>query len=115
MFAEPPPVFEPPAINAQQQSDLDCLSIGAVLANSTHNAGPNPWASRLVRVYLGRLRSGDPSKEWLRMTLPASEMSYGWFLSHLPDCQRPLRPALPRPAPTQAAPALTPPVQPSSS
>jgi len=112
MFAEPPPAVDPPAITAQQQSDLDCLSIGAVLANATHNAGPNPWASRLVRVYLGRLRSSDPSREWLRMTVPEGQMTYGWFLGRLRDCQRPLRPALPRPAPVQAAPP-PPPVQPT--
>ena len=42
MFAEPPPIAEPPAISTQQQSDLDCLSIGAVLANSTRGSGPIP-------------------------------------------------------------------------
>src|SRR4051794_4455665 len=115
MFAEPPPpVSEPPAVTTQQQSDLDCLSIGAVLANASHNAGPSPWASRLVRVYLGRLRSSDPSREWLRMTVPEGEMSYGWFLSRLRDCQRPLRPSIQRPAPLQAAPP-PPPVQPTGS
>jgi hypothetical protein len=113
MFAEPPPALEAPAITAQQQSDLDCLSIGAVLANATHNAGPNPWAARLVRVYLGRLRGSDPSREWLQMTIPESAMSYGWFLGRLRDCQRPLRPAVPRPPATQAAPLPQPPPQPT--
>ena len=113
MFAEPPPATSPPAITEAQQKDLDCLSIGAVLGNSTHGAGANPWAARLVRVYLGRLRSSDPSKEWLRLIVPESEMSYGWFLGHLRECQRPLRPAQPRTAPMQAAPPPIPPAQPT--
>ena len=85
-----------------QQSDLDCLSIGYVLANATNSGLPSPSASRLVRVYLSRLRGSDPSRDWLRMIIPDSEMSYGWFLSRLRDCQRPLRPAPFRPAPTQS-------------
>jgi hypothetical protein len=108
MFAEPPPPPEPPAITAGQQSDLECLSIGSVIAHSTHSGIPSPGATRLVRVYLSRLRSADPSREWLPMIIPESEMSYGWFLSRLRDCQRPLRPAPFRPAPTQAAPPAQP-------
>ena len=104
MFAEPPPAVAPPAISAAQQSDLECLSIGAVIANSKHSGIPSPSATRLVRVYLSRLRSSDPSREWLRMIVPDSEMSYGWFLSRLRECQRPFRQTLQRPAPTQAAP-----------
>ena len=105
MFAEPPPFAEPPAITAAQQSDLECLSIGSAIANSTHSGAPGPSATRLVRIYLSRLRTSDPSREWLRMIVPDSEMTYGWFLSRLRDCQRPLRPRAPfRPAPTQAAP-----------
>jgi len=104
MFAAPPPPADPPAITAAQQSDLECLSIGSVLANATHSGIPPPAASRLVRVYLSRLRSSDPSREWLRMTVPDSEMSYGWFLSRLRECQRPFRPVPFRPAPVQAAP-----------
>jgi hypothetical protein len=103
MFAAPPPA-DPPALTAAQQSDLECLSIGSVLANATHSGMPSSGASRLVRIYLSRLRSSDPSREWLRMTVPDSEMSYGWFLSRLRDCQRPFRPAAFRPAPVQAAP-----------
>jgi hypothetical protein len=104
MFAVPPPPAEAPVITAAQQSDLECLSIGSVLANSTHSGVPSSSATRLVRVYLSRLRSRDASQEWLRMTIPQSDMSYGWFLSRLRDCQKPLRPATLRPAPTQAAP-----------
>ncbi|HZZ67206.1 MAG TPA: hypothetical protein VFE18_03445 [Phenylobacterium sp.] len=107
MFAEPPPAA-PPSLTAGQQSDLECLSIGFVLANSTHSGTPSPTALRLVRVYLGRLRSSDPSREWLKMTVPDSQMTYGWFLSRLRDCQRPFRNIGVRPAPTQAAPPQTP-------
>jgi len=103
MFAQPPPA-DPPAITAAQQSDLECLSVGSVMANATHSGLPSPAASRLVRVYLSRLRSSDPAREWLKLTIPDSQMSYGWFLSRLRDCQRPFRPLLVRPAPVQAAP-----------
>jgi hypothetical protein len=104
MFAAPPPPADPPAITAAQQSDLECLSIGALLANATHSGQPSPSGARLVRVYLGRLRSSDPSREWLPMRLTESQMTYGWFLSRLRDCQRPLRPATIRSAPNRAAP-----------
>jgi hypothetical protein len=106
MFAAPPHIEAPPpaALSEMQQSDLECLSVGYVLANATHSGLPSPSGTRLVRVYLGRLRGSDPSLEWLRMIVPESQMSYGWFLSRLRDCQRPLRPNTVRPAPTQAAP-----------
>jgi hypothetical protein len=110
MFAAPPHIEAPPpaalpaALSEMQQSDLECLSVGYVLANATHSGLPSPSGTRLVRVYLGRLRGSDPSQEWLRMIVPESQMSYGWFLSRLRDCQRPLRPNTVRPAPTQAAP-----------
>lgn len=114
MFAEPPPSADPPAITAAQQADLECLSIGSVIANATHSGVPSPSATRMVRVYLSRLRSRDPSREWLRMIVPDSEMSYGWFLSRLRDCQRPLRPMTPfRPPPVQATPPPQPPTQPT--
>ena len=103
MFAEPPPPAEAPALTAVQQSDLECLSIGYELSNATHSGMPSTSAARLVRIYLGRLRGSDPSQEWLRMVTPDSQMSYGWFLSRLRECQRPFRPAA-RTAPTQAAP-----------
>jgi hypothetical protein len=113
MFAEPPSSAAPPAVSspeltATQQSDLECLSIGYVLSNATHSGMPSASAARLVRVYLGRLRGSDPSREWLRMVVPGSQMSYGWFLSRLRDCQRPFRPAAQRTAPTQAAPTPPP-------
>ena len=41
-----------------------------MLANATHVGLPSPSGARLVRVYLGRLRGSDPSREWLRMTVP---------------------------------------------
>ena len=104
MFAEPPPSAPPPALSAMQQNDLECLSIGYLLSNSTHSGMPSTSAARLVRVYLGRLRGSDPSREWLTMIVPDSQMSYGWFLSRLRECQRPFRPAAQRTAPTQAAP-----------
>jgi len=102
MFAEPPPAA-PPALTSTQRSDLECLSIGFVLSNSIHSGIPSSSATRLVRVYLGRLRSSDPSQEWLQMILPDSQMSYGWFLSRLRDCERPFH-APPPTAPTQATP-----------
>ncbi len=108
MFAEPPPAAAPPALaalTATQQSDLECLSIGYTLSNATHSGMPSASAARLVRVYLGRLRGSDPSREWLRMVTPDSQMSYGWFLSRLRDCQRPFHPAAARTGSTQAAPA----------
>jgi hypothetical protein len=113
MFAEPPssaapPTLSSPGLTATQQSDLECLSIGYVLSNATHSGMPSASAARLVRVYLGRLRGSDPSREWLRMVVPDSQMSYGWFLSRLRDCQRPFRPAAQRTAPTQAAPTPPP-------
>jgi hypothetical protein len=109
MFAEPPPTASPalvaPGLTATQQSDLECLSIGYVLSNATHSGMPSASAARLVRIYLGRLRGSDPSREWLRMVVPDSQMSYGWFLSRLRDCQRPFRPAAQRTTPTQASPS----------
>ena len=45
MFAAPPPPDAPPAITAAQQSDLECLSIGSVLANATHSGIPPGAAS----------------------------------------------------------------------
>ena len=117
MFAEPPPAAAPPALissglTATQQSDLECLSIGYVLSNATHSGMPSASAARLVRIYLGRLRGSDPSQEWLRMIVPDSQMSYGWFLSRLRDCQRPFRPAAQRTAPTQASPSPSAPTTP---
>lgn len=114
MFAEPPPFADPPAITAAQHADLECLSIGSAIANATHSGVPSPSATRLVRVYLSRLRSRDPSREWLRLIVPDSQMTYGWFLSRLRDCQRPMRPMTPlRPPPVQAAPPTQPPIQPT--
>ena len=108
MFADLPPPADAPGISAAQQSDLECLSIGSVLAHSAHAGMPSSSASRLVRIYLSRLRSSDGSREWLRMIVPESEMTYGWFLSRLRECQRPLRPAPFRGAPSQAAPPPAP-------
>ncbi|MGZ3377853.1 MAG: hypothetical protein ACXU8S_14765 [Phenylobacterium sp.] len=113
MFAEPPPSADVSAISAMQQADLECLSIGYVLANATHSGLPSPTGTRLVRVYLGRLRGSDPSREWLRMIVPESQMSYGWFLGRLQECQRPLRPSQVRSAPTQAAPPAPSPATPT--
>ncbi len=98
MFAAPPPAEASSiAITAEQQSDLDCLTIGAVMGRSA-GAGVSPWASRLVRVYLGRLRQSDPSRDWLSMTVPPPQMTYGWFLRRMDECETPLRP---RPRPPQ--------------
>jgi hypothetical protein len=104
MFAEPPPE-PPPAITAEQQSDLECLSVGAVMGKSGGGSGISPWASRLVRAYLGRLQRSDASRDWLAMTTPTSQMSYGWFLRRMDECETPLRP---RPRSRPAAPAPTP-------
>lgn len=92
MFATPPPAASPPAITADQQSDLDCLSIGAVMGKSAGGSGVSPWAGRLVRVYLRRLEHSDGSRDWLSMTIPTSDMSYGWFLRRMDECETPLRP-----------------------
>lgn len=104
MFAAPTPVeAAPPAITAAQQVDLDCLSVGAVLGKSANGSGVSPWASRLVRAYLARLRNSDPDRDWLSMTVPTSAMTYGWFLGHMADCERPLRSVRrPRPPPEAA-------------
>ena len=106
MFAAPPPV-EAPAITEAQQSDLDCLSIGAVMGKSAGGSGISPWASRLVRIYLARLQHSDSSKDWLAMTIPTSQMSYGWFLRRMDECETPLRPVR-RFRPPPATPAPTP-------
>jgi len=108
MFAVPPPAPVPPAITEAQQSDLDCLSIGAVMGKSAGGSGISPWAGRLVRVYLGRLERSDSSRDWLQLTIPSSKMSYGWFLRRMDECETPLRPIrrarppLPAPEPAQA-------------
>jgi hypothetical protein len=104
MFAAPPPVEAPslerPGITAAQQSDLDCLSIGTVMGKSAGGSGISPWASRLVRIYLARLEHSDSSRDWLAMTIPTSQMSYGWFLRRMGECETPLRPLRrPRPPP----------------
>jgi hypothetical protein len=93
MFAAQPPAdLSSIAITAAQQSDLDCLSIGAVMGKSAGGSGISPWAGRLVRVYLRRLESSDGSRDWLSMTIPSSAMSYGWFLRRMDECETPLRP-----------------------
>jgi hypothetical protein len=102
MFAEPPPE-PPPAITAVEQSDLECLSVGAVMGKSGGGSGISPWASRLVRAYLGRLQRSDASRDWLAMTTPESQMSYGWFLRRMDECETPLRPRPRTPRPVQAA------------
>jgi hypothetical protein len=102
MLASPPPAASPPAITAEQQGYLDCLSIGAVMGKSSGGSGISPWASRLVRIYLRRLENSDPSKDWLSMTTPSSAMSYGWFLRRMDECETPLRP-LSRPRPPAPA------------
>jgi hypothetical protein len=103
MFAaQPPAEVSSPAITAEQQSDLDCLSIGAVMGKSAGGSGVSPWASRLVRVYLGRLERSDSNRDWLQLTMPTSAMSYGWFLRRMDECETPLRPR-PRPRPSAAA------------
>jgi hypothetical protein len=101
MFAAPPPVeASSPTITAAQQADLDCLSIGAVMGKSAGGSGVSPWASRLVRIYLRRLENSDATRDWLSMTIPTSQMSYGWFLRRMDECETPLRPrARPRPPP----------------
>jgi len=107
MFAAPPPV-EAPALTAAQQADLDCLSIGAVMGKSAGGSGISPWAGRLVRIYLARLEHSDSSRDWLAMTIPTSQMSYGWFLRRMDECETPLRSVRrPRPLPGPA-PAATP-------
>jgi hypothetical protein len=90
--AQPPADVSSTAITVDQQNDLDCLSIGAVMGKSAGGSGISPWASRLVRVYLGRLQRSDGSRDWLSMTIPSSAMSYGWFLRRMDECETPLRP-----------------------
>jgi hypothetical protein len=109
MFAAPPPVEAPalerPGITTAQQSDLDCLSVGAVMGKSAGGSGISPWASRLVRIYLARLEHSDSARDWLSMTIPSSQMSYGWFLRRMNECETPLRPLRrPRPPPPAATP-----------
>jgi hypothetical protein len=104
MFAAPPPV-EPPVLTAAQQSDLDCLSIGTVMGKSAGGSGISPWASRLVRIYLARLEHSDASRDWLSLTIPTSQMSYGWFLRRMGECEAPMRPVRRfRPLPPAATP-----------
>jgi hypothetical protein len=101
MFAAPPPA-EAPALSPVEQSDLECLSIGAVMGKSAGGSGISPWAGRLVRIYLARLQHSDGARDWIAMTIPASQMTYGWFLRRMDECETPLRPR-PRPRPPVAA------------
>ena len=76
-----------PTISAQQQADLDCLS--SLVAAGAMKTGPirKGRSESLVRVYLGRLRKSDPSRDWMTLAVPASDINYGWFMSQMGACQ----------------------------
>lgn len=97
MHAQPPPE-PPPAITAEQQADLDCVSIG-VLFGGGPNGIRGGWNSRMARYFLFRLQASDKSRDWrpLVVRVPDS-MTYREFMERMADCRsRMPPPQQPRP------------------
>jgi hypothetical protein len=86
MYAQPPPE-PPPAITAEQQQNLDCVSVG-VLFGGGANGIRGGWNSRMARFYLYRLQAGDQSRDWRALVRPLPDsMTYGEFMRRMAECQ----------------------------
>lgn len=86
MYAQPPPA-PPPAITAEQQQDLDCVSIG-VLFGGGANGIRGGWNSRMARFYLFKLQASDKERDWRPMvTRVPDSMTYGEFMRRMAECQ----------------------------
>lgn len=86
---EAPAEARAPQITAEQQADLDCLSVAVALKAAA--GGSQPLAERLRKTYLGRLQRSDPALDWSSLAIPASETQYGWFMAQTLQCQAQLR------------------------
>ncbi|HEY3950900.1 hypothetical protein [Phenylobacterium sp.] len=101
MHAQPPPQT-PPAITAEQQQDLDCVSIG-VLFGGGANGIRGGWNSRMARFYIFRLQAGDQSRDWRALVRHVpDDMTYREFMERMAECRARM------PAPRPAAPPTTP-------
>jgi hypothetical protein len=80
-----------PLISSQQQTDLDCLSVGGAIKGLSKGSRHNVDAERLVRVYLGRLQRSDRSRDWKSLVTPPSAMRYGWFMGQIGECRAHLK------------------------
>ena len=97
MYAQPPQE-PPPAITAEQQADLDCVSIG-VLFGGGANGIRGGWNSRMARYFLFRLQLSDKTRDWRPMVVRVPDtMTYRAFMERMADCRaRMPAPAPPRP------------------
>ena len=87
MFAEiPPPPESPPALTAQQESDLACLRVGFFLTTISKGAGGNMQGDRLVRFYLPRLQRSDGERDWMALAKPPNDLAYGTFMGLMDRC-----------------------------
>lgn len=97
MHAQPPPE-PPPAITAEQQQDLDCVSIG-VLFGGGPNGIRGGWNSRMARFYLFKLQASDKERDWRPLVARVPDgMTYREFMQRMAVCRAGM-PA-PRPPPT---------------
>ena len=89
MFAAPPDL-PPPPITAQQQSNLDCLSVGLTLVSLSH--GKPRVGDKMIKVYLSKLNRSDPGRDWRSLARPEPNMRYGDFMGILNRCQTEMSP-----------------------
>ncbi|MFL5295815.1 MAG: hypothetical protein ACJ798_05470 [Phenylobacterium sp.] len=81
----------PPAITAEQQADLDCVSVGLAAGGGVR--GRSPWDTRLVRFYLGRLTLSDRDRDWrARVVVLPDTLTYGEFMRRFDACAARLPP-----------------------
>jgi hypothetical protein len=103
MHAQPPPT-PPPAITAEQQHDLDCVSIGLVFGGG-QNGARGGWNSRMARWYLNRLQISDRDRDWRPLVVRVPDtLTYREFMERMADCRSGLPPPRPQyvvPSPQQ--------------
>lgn len=86
--ATPPPITVVlDAATADQQADLDCLSLAYGLRSPPTALLNKGEADRMARIYLDRLKRSDPTKRWASLTASPSSIAFGWFVSRLGNCR----------------------------
>lgn len=82
MFVDVPPPLPP--LSAQEEALVMCLNVATTLRQE--DVGRRLW-----RVYLGRLRNRDHTRDWAQYVRPLTEMPYGEFMGHLQRCTGAIR------------------------
>jgi hypothetical protein len=77
MFADLPP--DPAPLTAREEGYVMCLRVATTLRKE--DIGRQMW-----RVYLGRLRNRDRTRDWAAYAKPLTDATYGVFMEHAQRC-----------------------------